>query len=104
MGHILTAHGFRMGEGRMKAIGDLPTPKTVKMLRSVLSMMNLVLKFVPNLAGILSVTPLPKKERGHQGSCSALGSKARSSVLFTTLQRNGMLRVQRKCRCRSNCI
>ena len=61
MGHILTAHGFRMGEDRMKAIGDLPTPETVKKLRSVLGM-NFVFKYIPNLAGILGVTPPPKKE------------------------------------------
>ena len=54
MGHILTADGTRIGEDRVKAIVDLPTPETIKELRSVLGMVNFVRKFIPNLAGIIA--------------------------------------------------
>ena len=46
LGHILTADGIRIGEDRIKAIVDLPTPKTIKQLRSVLGMVNFVRKFI----------------------------------------------------------
>ena len=36
LGHILSAKGIRIGEDRIKAITDLPTPKTIEELRSVL--------------------------------------------------------------------
>ena len=63
LGHILTADGIRIGEDRIKAIVDLPTPKTIKQLRSVLGMVNFVRKFIPNLAGTLApLVALTKKE------------------------------------------
>ena len=63
MGHILTADGIRVGEDRVNATVDLPTPKTIKELRSVLGMVNFVRKFIPNLAGIIApLVALTKKE------------------------------------------
>ena len=63
LGHILTADGIRIGEDRVKAIVDLPTPKTFKELRSVLGMVNFFRKFIPNLASVLApLVALTKKE------------------------------------------
>ena len=63
LGHILTADGIRIGEDRVKAIVDFPTPKTMKELRSVLGMVNFVRKFIPNLADIIApLVALTKKE------------------------------------------
>ena len=60
--NILTADGIWIGEDRIKAIVDLPTPKTIKQLRSVLGMVNFVRKFIPNLAGTLApLVALTKK-------------------------------------------
>ena len=42
LGHILTADIIRIGADRVKAIFDLPTPKTIKQLRSVPGMLNFV--------------------------------------------------------------
>ena len=42
-----------MGEARIKAIIDLKIPTTIKELRSVLGTINLVRKFIPNLATII---------------------------------------------------
>ena len=53
-GHILTADGVWLGEDRIKAIVDLPTPTTIKQLISVLGLVNIFRRFIPNLAVILS--------------------------------------------------
>ena len=42
LGHILTADGIRIGENRVKAIVDFPTPKTLEEMQSVLGMVNFV--------------------------------------------------------------
>ena len=52
LGHVLTADGIRIGEDRIKAIVNLPTPETIEELRSVLGMVNFVRKFIPDLVGI----------------------------------------------------
>ena len=52
-GHVLSADGIRMGKYRIKAIIDLKVPTTIKELRSVLGTVNLVRKFIPNLAPII---------------------------------------------------
>ena len=52
-GHVLSANGIRMGEDRTKAIIDLKMPTTIKEFRSVLSTINFVRKFIPNLATII---------------------------------------------------
>ena len=63
MGHILSAKGIRIGEDRVKAITDLPTPKTIKELRSVLGMINFVWKFIPDLSTVIApLVELTQKE------------------------------------------
>ena len=48
---------------KLPGIVDMPTPTTIKQLRSVLGMVNFVRKFIPNLAGILApLIALTKKE------------------------------------------
>ena len=53
LGHVLSADGIRMSEDRTKALIDLKTPTTIKVLRSVLGTVNFVRKFIPNLAPII---------------------------------------------------
>ena len=63
LGHILSAKGIRIGEDRIKAIIDLPTPTTIKELRSVLGMINFVRKFVPDLSTVIApLVELTQKE------------------------------------------
>ena len=63
LGHILSAKGIRIGEDRIKAITDLPTPKTIKELRSVLGMINFVRKFIPDLSTVIApLVELTQKE------------------------------------------
>ena len=40
LGHIRTTYEIRIREDRVKAIADLPTPKTIKELRPVLGRIN----------------------------------------------------------------
>ena len=70
MGHILTADGIRIGEDRVKAIADLPTPKPIKELRSVLRMVNFIRKFIPNLGGIIAPLVALTKKRPPKKSLS----------------------------------
>ena len=63
LGHILSKDGIRIGEDRIKAITDLPTPKTIKELRSVLGMINFVRKFIPDLSTVIApLVELTQKE------------------------------------------
>ena len=63
LGHILSSDGIRIGRDRIKAIVDLPAPKNIKQLRSVLGMVNYVRKYLPDLAAITApMVELTKKE------------------------------------------
>lgn len=63
LGHVLSSEGIRLGDDRIKAILDLPTPKTIKELRSVLGTVNYVKRFIPDLATITApLVDLTKKE------------------------------------------
>ncbi|CAB1116805.1 unnamed protein product [Ectocarpus sp. CCAP 1310/34] len=63
LGHILSADGIRLGEDRIKAVLDLPTPTNIKELRPVLGMVNYARKFTPNLAAITApLVDLTKNE------------------------------------------
>ena len=53
LGHVLSADGIRMSEDRIKAIIDLKPPTTIEELRPVLGTINLVRKFIPNLATVI---------------------------------------------------
>ena len=50
--HVISAEGVAVGEDRIKTIQELPTPTCIKDLRSVVGVMNLVRRFVPNYAEI----------------------------------------------------
>ena len=63
----MTTESIHISEDRVKAIVDLPTPKTILELRGVLQMVNLVHKFIPNLTGIIApLVALTKKEAGKE--------------------------------------
>ena len=63
LSHILSKDGIRIGEDRIKAIIDLPTPKTVKALRSVLGTINFVRNFIPDLSMVIApLVELTQKE------------------------------------------
>ncbi|CAB1112072.1 unnamed protein product [Ectocarpus sp. CCAP 1310/34] len=63
LGHILSSDGIRLGDDRIQAILDLPTPTNIKELRSVLGMVNYVRKFIPDLATTIApMVDLTKKE------------------------------------------
>ena len=63
LGHILSKDVIRIGEDSIKAITDLPTPKTIKELRSVLGMINFVRKFIPDLSTVIApLVELTQKE------------------------------------------
>ena len=46
LGHVISAKGISVSTGRIKAIHDLPTLKSIKDLRSILGMANFVRRFV----------------------------------------------------------
>ena len=46
LGHVISANGISISTDRINAILDLPTPKSIKDLRSVLGMANFVRRFV----------------------------------------------------------
>lgn len=63
LGHVLSSEGIRLGDDRIKAILELPTPTNIRELRSVLGMVNYVRKFLPDLATISApLVDLTKKE------------------------------------------
>ena len=47
LGHIISEHGITIGDDRIKAISELPDPKNIKELRSLLGALNFVRRFVP---------------------------------------------------------
>jgi hypothetical protein len=58
LGHIITKDGVKMDLERVKAIQQVPLPKTKKALQSFLGQINFVRRFMPNLAETLK--PLQK--------------------------------------------
>ena len=52
--HVLSSKGIRIVDDRIKVIVDLKAPTTIKELRSVLGTINLVQKFISNLATIIN--------------------------------------------------
>ena len=63
LSYILSAHGIRIGDYRIKSIIDLPKPTNIKQFRSVSGMVNFVRKFIPNLAATIApLVALTKKE------------------------------------------
>ena len=52
--HKLTADGIRADESKIKSILDMPIPENKKAIQRLLSMLNYVGKFVPNLSELTS--------------------------------------------------
>ena len=49
LGHVISAKGISVSTDRIKAIHDLPTPKSIKDSCSVLDMANFVRRFVKDI-------------------------------------------------------
>ena len=52
LGHVISAKGISVSTDRTNAIHDLPTPKSIKDLRSVLGMANFVPRFVKDYSDL----------------------------------------------------
>ena len=52
LGHVISAKGISVSTDRIKAIHDLPTPKSIKDLRSVLGMATFVRRFVKHYSDL----------------------------------------------------
>ena len=63
LGKVISAEGVAVGEDRIKAIQELPTPTCIKDLRSVVGVMIFVRRFVPNFAQVTApLVDLTRKE------------------------------------------
>ncbi|CAB1106859.1 unnamed protein product [Ectocarpus sp. CCAP 1310/34] len=63
LGHIISAKGISVGKDRIKAVQNLPTPRCLKDLRSVLGVVNFVRRFIPDYAEITNpLVELTRKE------------------------------------------
>ncbi|CAB1102857.1 unnamed protein product [Ectocarpus sp. CCAP 1310/34] len=63
LGHIISAEGISVGKDRIKAVQNLPTPRCLKDLRSVLGVVNFVRRFIPDYAEITNpLVELTRKE------------------------------------------
>ena len=63
LGHIISADGISVGDDRIKAIQELPTPTSIKTLRSVLGVVNFVRRFIPDYAEVtMPLVDLTRKE------------------------------------------
>ena len=56
MGHVLTSAGVRQDEVKVQAVLELPTPQSRLELQRVLSVVNYLGRFIPNMSTI--TTPL----------------------------------------------
>ena len=52
LGHVISANGISISTDRINAIRDLPTPKSIKDLRSVLGMANFVRRLVKDYSDL----------------------------------------------------
>ena len=52
LGHVISSKGVSVSTDRIKAIHDLPTPKSIRDLRSVLGMANFVRRFVKDYSDL----------------------------------------------------
>ena len=61
-GHIISAEGVRPDPGKVRAITEMPAPKSVSELRTVCGMFNYLSRFVPGMATTMKpITDLLKK-------------------------------------------
>ena len=54
LGHAISAKGISVSTDRINGIHDLPTPKSIKDLRSVLGMANFVRRFVKDYSDLMA--------------------------------------------------
>ena len=72
LGHVVTADGIKMQEGKIKSICDYPAPQNVKSVRRFTGMVGYYLPFIQNFASIAKLlTDLTKKDCVFQWSNSA---------------------------------
>ena len=63
LGHVISEHGITVVGDREKAISELPDPKNIKELRSLLGTLNFVRRFVPEYAEVTApLVELTKKQ------------------------------------------
>ena len=90
LGRIPTDQGIRIGQDRIRAIVDLPTPTTTNELRSLLGMVNFVRKFLPDLAPVIEplealISELKPVEQGNWHLIGVLHRTPRSLTSNTYL-------------------
>ena len=62
LGDVISEHGINIGDDRIKAISELPDPKNMKELRSLLCTLDFVRRFVPEYAEVTApLVELTKK-------------------------------------------
>jgi hypothetical protein len=91
LGHIIAKDGVKMDPERVEAIQKVPLPPTKKSLQSFLGQINLVRRFIPNLAKIMKpLLKLLKKyvkcewtEEGRNAFKSIKDAIGKSSVLIS---------------------
>ena len=52
VGHKLTAEGVKISEEKVKAVMEMPEPKSIENVRTLLGMVTYTCKFIPNLSTI----------------------------------------------------
>ena len=63
LGHVISGHDITIGDDRIKAISELPEPKSIKELRSLLGTLNFVRRFVLEYADVTApLVELTKKQ------------------------------------------
>ena len=63
LGNVISEHGTTIGDDRVKAISELPEPKNIKELRSLLGTLNFVRRFVLEYADVTApLVELTKKQ------------------------------------------
>lgn len=87
LGHAIHAESMTVGEDRMKAIQELPTPTFIKDLRSVLGVVNLGRRLIPDYAEV--TMPLVELFR------EEYTTKSRSNKTWTEIHDIAFARVKR---------
>ena len=63
LGHVISEHGIANGDDRIDAISELPDPKNIKELRSLLGTLDFARRFAPEYAEVTSpLVELTKKQ------------------------------------------
>ena len=82
LGHVVTAEGIMMQEGKIKSICEYPTPTNVKGIRRFLGMVGYYHPFIKNFASIAKpLTELTKRDKQFEWSDN-------EQLVFETLRIN----------------